>query len=468
MTTGLEVVDARLYTPVVPHGGEHDEAVALTHRLVNFDPKTDHKSPFYKAIKREVPRLGKRLSVEPLTYQQVLDTYSGRLRARYEDAFESLQVSPYDKLDSIVAGFVKRDKVHEDNFETKAPRLIMPRNPRYGLELARFIKPIEHKFFGKKDRFGLPLFAKGKTSRQRAAVIKRKFELFPHTRISTIDAAKFDAHVSKEQLQMEHGVYLNRNQWRFFKKLLNHQLINKIRTGHGWSVSVDGKRMSGDMNTSLGNCVIVYLIIEAFIRYYKLEKHMTIFDDGDDCLLFTDDHASQFLEHLPKWFGSVGHVLKVENDTDDLDDIVFCQSKLFHGSQPPNMIRPWYKVISHCFTSHKHYHEPKYGVKVMHSIALAELSLNAAVPILQPYFVAWTNKLVQYGLANGALEESLLRRVSKKWENHVVPPITDIDREAFDRLYNVSATEQIELEKRLVSYVAEYPIHLYATGKWKV
>jgi hypothetical protein len=72
-----------------------------------------------------------------------------------------------------------------------------------------------------------------------------------------LDASRFDQHVSHAALKWEHSVY---NSWfkdKEFARAISMQLINE---GTGYTdegkikVEVEGCRMSGDMNTSAGNC----------------------------------------------------------------------------------------------------------------------------------------------------------------------------------------------------------------------
>nr|QXN75443.1 MAG: RNA-dependent RNA polymerase [Grapevine-associated tombus-like virus 2] len=465
MNLGLDHLHQQIYRPKIPHGGNQDEQVAFWYRIDRYDPEIalDVKSPEYKLCRYYARKLGRRLSTmwEPISLEQVLDHYSGKLRERYRLAVESLKTSTLTRRDASIKEFVKRDKVSPLKFQVKAPRIISPRETRYGVTLAKYTKPIEAAFFKLKDHYNIRYFAKGCDARQRYRIIREKFEAIEDCVIMTIDAEAFDAHVNTFQLRLEHMVYTvgcNRTELR---QILSWQLKNIFKGTFGLRRIVKARRMSGDMNTALGNCVIVYIIIKAFMKHYKLRKLMAIFDDGDDCLLFVSRSVAELVRReLPVWFKNIGHVLKIENYVDRFQDIVFCQARPFETRQI--MVRNWTKVLSHCYVSNKHYDHPKFGVKIMKSIALAEVSLNPGVPIIGPWFAAWLEKLVDVSLApDEFLEESIKRRVSKNWSKATYIPPTHADRACFSDLFGITATEQIALEMRLVDYVMTYPLEEY-------
>lgn len=448
----------------MPAGSLHDERVAIHYRMLRYNPVTDVGSVYYPSMQRAARRLGDRLRyVVPYTTQQVVESYAGRLRLRYQAAADSLLVKDLDVSDSFVKGFVKRDKTTPEKFLEKAPRIISPRDPRYGVLLARLIKPIEHKLFRMKDDFKLPLFAKQYNARQRYNIIEQKFNLFKNCTVTSIDAKAFDAHVTPEQLDLEHSVYLRYHRTPLFDKLLQWQKVNKVRLMHGDVVTLKGRRMSGDMNTAIGNCVIILCLLLGFIEFYGLEDHMTIFDDGDDCLIFTDELATPYLVALPDWFAALGHEMTIDNTTTDFDQILFCQSRPFSATR--TMVRDWTKVLSHSFVSHKHYHSPKFGVKVMKSIAQAEISLNQGIPIIQSWFVAWQNKLADYNfVGEWVLEESLLRRISHNWMKCRPKDVTGAARELFFAQFGIAPEEQLHWESRLSRAVEAYDIQGYVNG----
>jgi hypothetical protein len=464
MSLGLSDVDERLYDPYIPHGGFEDEQTAYALRLEKYcknPPMTNVPGLAYQ-IARE---LGKSLQSKwsPITAEQVVESYHGALKKRYQDALDSLYLVWISRRDATLKSFVKRDKVSPTAFNVKAPRMINPRDPRYGVLLARFIKPFEKALFSKR-RHKLPLFAKGLNARDRYKVIREIFDSIPGCYVSTIDCKAFDAHVTVDQLRLEHMVYTTGCNDDLLAQLLGWQLKNKLAGSFGLSQVVNGVRMSGDMNTACGNCVIIYIIMESFIRHHNLRKHLRYFDDGDDCLLFTDRVGKRFLPALPKWFEQFGHQLVVETNSYDFEDIVFCQARPFNTSRI--MIRDWRKVISHSFVSNKHYHTPAIGVKVMKSVAVAELSLNPMVPIMSIWFDAWNRKLEGIEvLGDEFLDESLKRRVSDGWRSgRYVAPDSQA-RFEFWMLYGIDPTEQQLIEQKLINYVDEYPLQDYMALK---
>lgn len=455
MTQGLSGIHEELYTPIIHEAGAHDEIIAVERRILPFIDAFRVNRVVLRQFQLEAKilatKMGRKIT-EPYTEQQVLDHYSGRLRARYEAAYESLKTNEFSKVDAWVSGFVKREKYTEEDFEEKAPRLIMPRDPRFGALMAKYTKPVEAVFFHLVDQYKLPYFAKYYDPTKRASIILAKMEQFTRPGMSVIDAKKFDAHVNISQLRAEHTVYKRIFKSRTLQQLCDLQLHNVIRTDGGIVIRIPGCRMSGDMNTSLGNCMIVHMGLNIVKREVPT---LTWFDDGDDCILFYEiGDRLRVAAITERVFRGLGHEL-VTLHYDDISDLTFCQQKICCG----RMVRPWQKIISTCFVSYKHYHSLPFGYRVMKTIAQAELALNVGIPILQPYFQAWINKLTAFEMVDVKfLDESLLRRVHQGFNSVTPQQITESSRVEFWERFNITPIEQLDLERKLVAYVEDYAL----------
>lgn len=157
-----------------------------------------------------------------------------------------------------------------------------------------------------------------------------------------LDASKFDMHVSKAALKYEHSFYEllfpGSSQLRW---LLKQQLVNK---GVAWArdgsvkFKLDGTRCSGDLNTSLGNCIIMCALVYAYSRWRGIDVELA--NNGDDCVVFMErEHALSFRIGLSEWFKRKGFAMTVEDTVDEFERVEFCQSRPVQLSTGWRMVR---------------------------------------------------------------------------------------------------------------------------------
>ena len=148
-----------------------------------------------------------------------------------------------------------------------------------------------------------------------------------------LDASRFDQHVSVDALKFEHKVYkdvfkgsIGANE---LARLLKCQLKNRGRAfvdGYRVDYEVDGCRCSGDMNTSLGNCVIMSALVLQYCKERKVVASLA--NNGDDCLVFMDRRSlDRFQSGLSEWFLQLGFEMKVEDPAFVFEQCEFCQMR---------------------------------------------------------------------------------------------------------------------------------------------
>jgi len=276
----------------------------------------------------------------PETYDKVVSQYVGRKRTIYHAAMESLLQQPANSLDGQVRPFVKGEKVPPK----KAPRCIQPRSARHCLETGRYIKHIEHRLYDDIARlFGDgPTVMKGFNVQQVGRICAGKWHSFRNPVAVGLDATKFDMHVSPHVLDWEHRIYLkifngNSN----LKSLLNRQMNN---VGRGYCADgkvkyhFRGKRCSGDMNTALGNCLIMCGMVHSYLRTRQVNGKLM--NNGDDCVVFMEkEDLSRFLHGLEAWFLDLGFRMVAEQPVYNLEQIEFCQMHPILTSNGYTMVR---------------------------------------------------------------------------------------------------------------------------------
>lgn len=270
----------------------------------------------------------------PLTLEEFPGAYWGRKRLVVQSAVDSLQLSPLTVRDARLNVFLKYEKLDGTIKVDPAPRIISPRGPRFNSVVGRWLKPSEHLLFrGIARVWGSRTVAKGLNALAVGNLIAKKFNRFKRPVALGLDAKRFDQHTSYEVIRyFEHQVY---NDWfrdAEFARVIAWQLRNELRgyTPDGkLSASVLGRRMSGDMNTSSGNCLIMCGMVWAYCRDRGVRAELI--NNGDDCVLFFEADDLEIIRvGLHDWFLELGYNMVVEEPVYELEKVVFCQAQPIH------------------------------------------------------------------------------------------------------------------------------------------
>ncbi len=410
---------------------------------------------------------------EPWNLERVLASFTGKRYQRYLEAYNSFDSNPLNVRDASIQSFVKAEKLDPFTKDNPDPRMIQARSPRYNLMIAKYLRPIEHCIYNVVGSSGLRQVAKGLNQRQRAELIVRKFDQFHRPVCFSIDCSRWDKHVSLEVLRVEHAFYrmLLPNHPEF-DRLLTWQEDNKCRTSGGVRYTVTGGRMSGDINTALGNCLLMVLMVRAAMRDLGV-RHYDILDDGDDCLVFVEEEDFLLLEQeLRGKFLEFGQELKIENVARSWAEIIFCQSRVVHDGVSHVMVRDWRKVLSQSTSGTKFWGDPMLVRPMMRLLGDCELALSAGVPILQAYAEA----LRRIGGASCAkvinLDPGVAYRVALEGEVESVLKnarsrrVTDHARFVFERVFGVPIWEQEAIEHILGGWDLDSTIALDLPAEW--
>lgn len=388
--------------------------------------------------------LGHSSPVSPEAFAQM---YTGRKRTIYERAVEDYTVNGVRRSDAYSDCFVKCEKVPGE----KAPRCIQPRRPVYNVGVGRHLKPVEHKIYkGIQRVFGssTPVVLKGFNAVETADIIRQKFEEFEKPVALGLDASRFDQHVSKVMLTWEHSVYNATFRSKELRKLLRWQIDN---VGFGRcedgtiQYKVKGKRFSGDMNTALGNCLIMCAMIYAYAR----EKGVKIglVNNGDDCVVFMEScDLNKFGMGLDEWFDQMGFVMTKEEPVYELHQIEFCQCKPVYGGNGLIMCRNFDKAREKDTMCLFDISTPSAAAKWLGAVGECGLSLTSGVPVFQDMYKAY----IRHG-EKGKLEKSVGWECGMTHMARGLHPkessISDDARYSFYVAFGVTPDEQEALEE---------------------
>lgn len=274
-------------------------------------------------------RLLKIIHCRPWSYDEFISSYRGAKAIKVEGAVGSLLVRGVQRADAKLKTFVKAEKLNLSAKPDPAPRVIQPRDPRYNAYVGRYLKALEHPLYAAIARvWGGPTVMKGYNSETVAEHIAAAWGQFNQPVGIGFDASRFDQHVSIEALQWEHSIYNGVFGSEDLRRVLTWQLTNR---GTAWcpdgkvSYTVEGCRMSGDMNTAMGNCLLMCAMMWA----YCLESGVRarLINNGDDCVLIVERQDAPRLLEPRSWFLQFGFSMKVEEPARCLEEIEFCQTR---------------------------------------------------------------------------------------------------------------------------------------------
>jgi len=302
------------------------ERVHFTDHLGTKPPSVRKK--FHEACAPFLQDL-KSYHIPAYSLEQVRDHYKGSKRTRYQQAYDSLSSKPFNPYkDSFLSTFLKAEKIDFSVKKDPAPRVIQPRHPRFNLHFGKYILPLEWKLYkavGKLYRY--PSIAKGFNAEELGDIVSKKWKLFQNPCAVSLDASRFDQHISKEALRFTHSVYKRFNADPEFSELLA-----QLYTNRGIATAKDGSffyrtqqgRMSGDMDTALGNCLLMSAMVYSYAKSKGI-PHEAI-DNGDDITVIMDkEDLGKFTDGFYEWFNELGFTMKIESQSTCLEKLEFCQ-----------------------------------------------------------------------------------------------------------------------------------------------
>lgn len=271
-----------------------------------------------------------------ITPLEVVSRYTGAKRRLYMNALVRLSRDGINADFATLRMFTKFEKQALD----KACRGINPRSTEYNIELGRFLKDFEKPAYKIINKLWCSIsehtVIKGLNVVQSARQLRMKWDRFHNPVAVGLDAKKFDMHVSRVALEYEHSFYNlvfrhPRLRWLLLKQLFNKGIaycddgVVRFR--------MVGTRCSGDLNTSLGNCILMCAMIWALCQ--ELDIIAELANNGDDCVVIMEAcDLDQFMRAVVEWFAVRGFRMEVEDPVYKFERIVFCQSQpVFDGRQ---------------------------------------------------------------------------------------------------------------------------------------
>jgi hypothetical protein len=370
-------------------------------------------------------------------------------------------------VDSYVSTFVKAEKVNFSKKPDPAPRVIQPRSPRYNLEVGRYLKPFEHELVAGFGRaWGYDVVCKGKNADAVAQQLRHNWEAFERPVAVGLDAHRFDQHVSRDMLMFEHSIYNSVFRSPELARLLKWQLRN-----HGYGrigpflakYVVDGCRMSGDINTGMGNCLIMSLLVLNYFEEVGLQARLT--NNGDDCVVICDTRDLHKLDGLDKYFLEFGFSLAREANVYVFEKIEFCQTQPVVVGDHYRMVRnPWTAMSKDCVSLLSWATPEEFNVW-RSAIGVCGGELTTGVPVWESFYAAIRGQNRGVGGIEAVYDSGmgyLARGVT------AVGQVSDASRYSFWLAFGILPDMQIAMEESYptIQYSAPCPLTLRQISKF--
>jgi len=384
-----------------------------------------------------------------LSLRDVVLEYTGAKRRIYEAAYQSLCRTDINRKDAELMPFTKFEKQALD----KACRIINPRSPRYNLYLGKFLKKAEKCYYRAINEAWRSCaehtVIKGLNVVDAACVIRSKWDRFKDPVAIGLDATKFDAHVSVSALKFEHSFYNLVYQDSRLAQLLSWQLLNKgvARCDDGVvEFRMPGTRSSGDLNTSLGNCILMCAMIWALCEELGIEAELA--NNGDDCVLIMERvNEQRFRNSVERWFTKLGFRMEVEPTVDEFECIEFCQSRPVWDGSSWRMVRNFVTCLKK---------DPMCLIPIANTVSLLKwmwavgtcgMAAVPGIPVLQEFY-SWfirhgrrtRKRHMQHIFKNTHFMERAAG-LSSEWREP-----TSEARASFHTAFGITCDEQVALE----------------------
>jgi len=386
-----------------------------------------------------------------------------RRQTVYTNAVKSLEEDGWDDSFGRLTTFVKAEKIDATAKGDPAPRVIQPRKPEYNVELGVVLKPFEHRIYHAMAAAirKSTIVAKGINALELGNLISDKWQNFSDPIAIGLDASRFDQHVSLDALEYEHSIYMRLCEAPYrskLGKLLRMQRMNKgvaMAKDGGFKYQVNGCRMSGDMNTALGNCILMCSMTVNLVEKLAIRSYDMI-NNGDDLVLFIErSDLDVVMESIPQHYLDYGFTMKVEEPVSMLEQVEFCQMRPVKVSEGYIMTRNWDVALSKDLVTLLDIPNERRFRQWMTAIGDGGLSVASGIPILQEFY-----EQLRFGVEIGKIRSHGAFDHASVWWGAGLKvrssPILPDTRVSFGIAFGISESEQLALEAMIRTWKPEY------------
>lgn len=400
--------------------------------------------------------------------------YDGRKAEAYKRAGEWLlmrsvnarkaQITPFVKAEKTMAKPSTGESYDVDEAVQKStcsnvPRVIQPRDIVYGCALGCHVKPMEGPIYSAINGvFKHEVVAKGLNADRRGALIGKYWSLYIKPMCISYDMKRFDQHVSMAAMsECEHKLYNKISGDPELKRMLIMQLVNhgvaRLRDGTV-EYTIGGNRMSGDMNTALGNVILLCAIVYSFLDSIGLLNGVSLVDDGDDFIFITEKSNRNLLAGFSRYCLDMGFEVEEEPPVFVIEEISFCQARPIYVGGTYRMVREIKSsVVKDCTSVQPVNNEADWNY-FRGATAECGNALAGDLPVLGAYYTAMGRGAVfkpRYQRQITGMEQLAKGMGQKCW----CEPAPET-RMSFYRAFGVSPNKQTALEDLFNEFTPEY------------
>lgn len=427
-----------------------NDVIALTHRHQVDTPPVPIPLTDAQIF---LDQLGSGVVLSPMKRWKVVRSYHGAWRAKYQTAHVERAETGLLHKHRLVRFFNKADL--EMAKPMKPPRAIQYRHPVFGLEQARYTKAVEKWFYKVRDEYNAYIVGKSDPFTI-ASQLKEKSNNFTSPVYLLLDASKFDSCVDVKWLRLIMNFYCKlfpQRDSRRIRWLWTRTFENSGGSRSGVRYKTHGTRMSGDMDTGLGNSLIMWTMLKLYLTNAGVSKH-SIMVNGDDSVVVIERAALPLARDI-QIFKTLGFNMKFDVAL-EFHELEFCQARPVETDYGWTMARNPQRVLARTSWSVNNY-GPRKMRAFIHTLGLCERAASWGVPIAS----ALATKMIQ--ATPGAprlrlspwLEEHYNRM--KKWWKLGEPTISLETRNNFAQAWGLSVELQIQLERDIRIHVTAVP-----------
>lgn len=386
--------------------------------------------------------------------QDVVNCYSAEKRKLYQKAADSLVRKSVQWRDSKVQAFIKVEKLDCED-KSPVPRTIQPRSKRYNLSIGQYLRLNEKRMLNAIDEvFGERTVLSGMDNRAQGRAFAYKWGKYRKPIGIGLDASRFDQHCSVEALRFEHSFYKSVfPDEETLHKLLDWQLENHgtalMPTGELVRYRTKGCRMSGDINTGLGNKILMCAMVHAFLK--EVGVRASLANNGDDCVLICEkEDFDRINDNLRAWFLRRGYNMVVEDPVEHLEKVVFCRSQPICVAGKWVMVRQMGSLSRDCFST-QNWLIPATYKDAMNALGQCNGIINDGVPI----HMAQAKRMYELGGSRKFKIEALHKQMEYSWRDRLGSR-TNLSWSEVEDSTRISYFTAFGVEPRVQRLVEEY------------
>lgn len=423
--------------------------------------------PFKKSLLRNMP-------AQPPVWseEQFVDSYTGPKRNRYATAVSTLKRRGLRRSDGYWKTFIKAEWYDGTIKADPCPRLIQPRSYEYNVVVGKYLRPAEKLIYKAIDRtFGHHVVLKCDSPWARASTIVEHWNAIDDPVFVGMDASRFDQHISADALRFEHSIYNALFDSPELMQVLTWQVDNigyaNVCDG-AMRYTVEGCRGSGDMNTALGNVILMCAVSHRYLS--QLGCPYRFINDGDDCGFIISRSHLPLVSTLPDFYLQYGFEMEVEPPCYRLEDIEFCQA---HPVQLTEENWMMVRNVKKCLKQDMLVIASRDWAtvdEVLHATGICGLALYEGVPVLD----AWYRRMIRDDVRQSRIDRLLDGSAPRSWRSFASssrPYAVDetIARASFYRAFGIAPDHQAAMEDEIRAYKFASPKRpLYSSSRSRI